>query len=101
MGLVIFMAATWIMLLTGLVLSFAGIIQRGAAWRWQGTGLLILNSVVLVNSYAGARGGPYPRNPLHSFFWPVLLTGFALVVIGFVVYARDSSRKRPTRQYGE
>lgn len=87
--LVIFLAASWLMLLTTLVVDFAGIRRRGTAWRWQGTGLLIMNSVVLVDSYADARGGPYPRTPLHSFTWPVLLTGFALLVIGLVVQVRE------------
>jgi hypothetical protein len=87
-GLVIFLAAVWILLLTTVVLDFAGIWRRPTAWRWQGTGLLISNGVVLVNSYANARGGPYPRTPLHSFTWPVLLAGLALLVIGLVVQAR-------------
>jgi hypothetical protein len=100
-GLVIFLAAVWILILTTLVLDFAGIWRRGTAWRWQGTGILIMNGVVLVNSYADARGGPYPRTPLHSFTWPIILTGFALLGIGLVVSAREPRRARRARHSAE
>ena len=98
---VIFLAATCILLLTTLVANFAGILRRGKAWRWLGTGLLIMNSVTLVNAYADARGGPYPRTPLHSSTWPVLLAGFALLLIGLRVQLREPHRPGRARRSGE
>jgi hypothetical protein len=100
-GLVIFLAVAWILLLATLVLDFAGIWRRGPGWRWQGTGVLVANSVVLVNSYADARGGPYPRTPLHALTWPILLAGLALLVTGFVVQGREPRRQRRPRRSGE
>lgn len=98
---VIFLAATWIFLLTTVVLDFAGILRRGKAWRCLGTGLLIMNGVALVNAYADARGGPYPRTPLHSFTWPVLLAGFALLLIGVRALLREPRRPGRARRSGE
>lgn len=93
MGLVIFLAAGWVLLLAVVVADFAGIWRRGKAFRWQGAGLLIGSSVTLVDSWAQARGGPYPRTPLHSFTWPLLLTGFALFLFGLRVQFREPGRK--------
>jgi hypothetical protein len=45
MGDVIFFAAAWLLILTVLVLDFAGILRRGTYWRLQGTGLLLMFSV--------------------------------------------------------
>jgi len=100
-GLVIFLGLVWLFILTTVVLNFAGIWRRRTAWRWQGTGILIMNGVVLVNSYEDARGGPYPRTPFHSFTWPIFLTGFVLLGIGLVIQARGPRRTRWARHSGE
>ena|SRR5579871_3038347 len=93
MGLVIFLAAGWVLLVAVVVSDFAGIWRRGKAFRWQGAGLLIGSTVTLVDAWAEARGGPYPRTPLHSFTWPLLVTGFTLFLIGLRVQSRESRRK--------
>ena len=98
---VIFLAAGWIVLLTTLVADFAGILRPWKARLWMGTGLLIMTSVTLVNAYADAPGGPYPRTPLHSFTWPVLLAGFALLLIGLRTLLREPRRPRRARRSGE
>jgi uncharacterized membrane protein YhaH (DUF805 family) len=93
-GLVILLAVSCAVLLMAVVLDFAGIVRRKPGLRWSGTGLLIMNVATLVNSYADARGGPYPRTPLHWFTWPLVLAGFALLVIGLRVQFRELHRTR-------
>jgi hypothetical protein len=99
-GLVIVGAATWIFILATLVLDFAGIAWprkawRGKSWRWMGSGILLLNSVTLADTYANARGWSYPRTPFHSFEWPILLAAFALIWIGATV--QDKEPRGPRR----
>ena len=94
MGLVYFLAASWILLLAAVVADFAGLWRRGKGWRLQGIGLLIMNGLTLADSYADARGGPSPRLPLHSFTLPALVTGFALFLIGLRVQFRQPRRPR-------
>jgi hypothetical protein len=82
-------AVSWLSLLTGLVLDFAGIWRRGTAWRWQGTGLLVMNSAALVYTFAQVRGWSYTRlDTLISITLPVTLAGGAIFVIGMVVLVR-------------
>lgn len=98
---VIVLAGAEVFLLTCLVLDFAGIWRRKAGWRWMGTGILLMNAVVLAGTYADARGGPYARNPLHSLEWPAILTGMALLVIGAVIQDKQPRKPRRTRRRGE
>jgi hypothetical protein len=92
-GLVIILAATWIMVLTTVVLDFAGFWRRRTGWRWQGIGILIMNGVTLADSYAGVRSG--------QFTVPVILIGLALLIFGLCVQGRDPRRPRHARRYGE
>jgi hypothetical protein len=100
-GLLILLAVSEAMALTALILDFAGIWRRKAGWRWIATAILLINAVPLAGSYADARGGPYAQNPLHSFELPVILTGFALLVIGAVIHDKQPRRPRRTRRHGE
>lgn len=87
------MSASWLLLLTALVLEFAGIRRRGTAWRWQGTGLLVMNSAALVYTLAQVRGWSYTRlDTIDSITFPVTLAGGAIFVIGLVVLIRAGRR---------
>ena len=89
------LAASWLLLLTVLVLEFAGIRRRGTAWRWQGTGLLIMNTAALIYTFAQVRGWSYARlDTLISITFPVTLAGGAFFVIGVAVLVRAGGRAR-------
>jgi hypothetical protein len=80
------LAGSWLLLLTVLALDFTGVWRRGTAWRWQGTGLLVMNSAALAYTFAQTRGWSYTRlDMLDSVTFPVTLAGGALFVIGVVV----------------
>jgi hypothetical protein len=101
-GLFIFLAVAWIMVLTRLVLDFAGIWRLPSkAQRWIGSGSLLSVGVMVVNAYADARNWPYPRTPLHAFGGPIILTGVALLVIGVVIQSREPRRPRRAKHSRE
>ena len=83
------LAVSWLVLLAVLGLDFTGVRPRGTAWRWQGTGLLVMNSAVLVRTLAQFRGWSYTRlDTLDSVSFPVTLAGGAIFVVGLVLLAR-------------
>ena len=92
-GLVIFLAAVWVVILVTLVLDFACIRRRGIGWRWMATGLLLMNGVMLVSSYADAHSWPYPRTALHWFTLAVMTIGLVLLAIGLRAMAIELSRR--------
>jgi hypothetical protein len=95
LGSLIVLAASWLLVLTVLALDFAGVLRRGTAWRWQGSGLLIMNGAVLVNSFLEFRGWPYSR--LHTVHWitmPAILAGAVPLGIGLVVLSRQPRKTR-------
>jgi hypothetical protein len=93
------LAASWLLILTVLALDFAGILRRGTAWRWQGTGLLVMNSAALVGDVARLRGWSVSQlDTLHAVTFPVTLTGFALFVIG--LSAQIKARRNRGRRVG-
>ena len=74
---------SWLLIIAVLVLDLAGIPHRGAGFRLQGAGLLVMNTAQVVSMPAH----------LHSRgIFPVLLAGFALLAGGLVV----SASKRQT-----
>jgi hypothetical protein len=87
---VITFAVLWLFILTMLVLDFAGIARRGAGWRCQGIGLLLMLSAMLINTFAQYRGWSSSR--VHSLMWPVLLAAFVLVISGSVMTVRKRRR---------
>jgi hypothetical protein len=90
MGDVIFFAAVWLLTLTVLVLDFAGVVQRGTHWRLQGTGLLLMFSVLLISTFTKYRG--WSIGWVHPLMWPVMLAGLTLVISGLVVEGRKRRR---------
>lgn len=89
-GYVIAFAALWLLILTVLVLDVLGIVRRGAAWRWQGIGLLLIFSALLINTFAQYRR--WSGGWVHSLMWPVMLAAFALIISGSVVMVRKRRR---------
>ena len=102
LGSLIVLAASWLLVLTVLALDFAGVLRRGTAWRWQGSGLLIMNGAVLVSSFLEFRGWPYSR--LHAVHWittPAILAGAVPLGIGVVVQFRQPRKTRQAEPPGE
>jgi hypothetical protein len=93
-GLPIFLGLTWIVLLTTVVLDFAGLRRRrGPSWRWQGTGLLLCNGAVLASAFANYRQWPDRRLvSLNSITLPVLMAGLVIFLIGIVALSRERRR---------
>jgi DNA-binding beta-propeller fold protein YncE len=87
---VIALAVLWPLILTVLVLDFAGIVRCGTAWRWQGTGLLLMFSPTLINT--SAQYGGWSSSWIHSLTWPVTLAGLVLVIGGSLVMGRKRRR---------
>ena len=86
-------AVLWLLILTVLVLDFGGIVRRGTARRWQGTGLLLIFSSILINTLAEYRG--WSSSWVHSLMWPAMLAGLVLVIGGPLVVGRKRRRGGP------
>ena len=103
MGFVIFQAAACILLLTTLMLDFAGIRRRGTYYRWQGSGLLIIISAGMISTIAHLRG--WSHDQLVDVIDPITglmgLTGAALVVRGLVVWVSEPRRGKQAGNPGE
>jgi uncharacterized membrane protein YhaH (DUF805 family) len=90
MGDVIVFAAVWLLTLTALMLDFAGILRRGTFWRLQGTGLLLMFSVLLISTFARYLG--WSIGWVHPLMWPAILAGLVFVISGLVVEGRKRRR---------
>ena len=93
LAVVVVNAAFWLLILALLALDVTGVSRRGAYFRWQGAGLLLISSAILANGVALLLGWPVSR--LHTFktmTLPVGLAGFALVIVGIFVYGRARRR---------
>ena len=95
---VVVLAASWLLVLTLLVLDLTGLWRRGAYFRWQGTGLLLINGVVLTSGVALLRGWPGSRlDTIRMMTFPVMLAGFALLGVGIFVQSRARHAARSGR----
>jgi len=65
-GGVVAIAAAWLIGLAVLVLDVTGRWRRGAHFRWQGSGLLLGLSVVLLDSLAELSGWPEGQRHLPT-----------------------------------
>jgi len=89
LGGVVVLAAAWLLVLAVLVLDLTGLWRRGAYFRWQGAGVLLINGVVLASAFAEFRGWPASRlHVLRMATFPLMLPGFALLLTGILVYGR-------------
>jgi hypothetical protein len=86
---VVALAAAWLLTLAVLALDVTGIWRRGAYFRWQGTGMLLMIGVVLTSAFAEFRGWPAGRlHVLRMATFPLMLPGFALLLIAIFVHDR-------------
>jgi hypothetical protein len=83
---VLVLAGCWLLILTVLVLDLAGVLHRGTGYRWQATGVLIINSAVGAIGFAHLH---HWSGTLESTTWPVVLAGFAIFIVGLVVQTRQ------------
>jgi GNAT superfamily N-acetyltransferase len=87
---VIIVGGVWLLNLTLFILDLVGVLNRGAAFRWQTAGLLITTAAMGISLLAGLRG----RSGSSVFFPVVGVAGLALVMIGLVVHVRDRRKER-------
>jgi hypothetical protein len=68
LGVLVF-GGSWLLILTLLALDLAGVLHRGAPFRWQATGLLIIDSAVGISAstWDGAATGAGQRTPAASW----------------------------------
>lgn len=83
------LAAAWLVLLAMLLMDAAGRRRLQVGRRWQGYGILLGVSAVLVSACSEAGGLPAARLRLaHDVMDAGVLSGVALLVIGLAVQFR-------------
>jgi hypothetical protein len=95
LGDVVLFAAVWLLILAVLVLDLTGVWRRGAYFRWQGAGLLLIFGVVLISVFAEFRGWPASR--LHVLRMITFPLGFVFVLIGVFVHVIARRKQRDAR----
>ena len=89
------LAGSWLLILSVLVLDLAGVLHRGTGFRWQATGLLIMNTAADVSSFAHHHR--WAGGQMATLDWatlPVIAAGFATLIVGLVVRAREPLKTR-------
>jgi hypothetical protein len=89
------LAGSWLLILSVLVLDLVGVLHRGTGFRWQATGLLIMNTAADVSSFAHHHG--WAGSQVATLDWAtllVILAGFATLIVGLVIGAREPSKAR-------
>jgi hypothetical protein len=79
-------ACSWLVIAAVLVLDLAGILHRGAGFRVQAAGLLVMNTAQVVNLFAHLHS--------HGGGFPALFAGFALFIGGVILSAREQRTAR-------
>jgi hypothetical protein len=80
------LAGSWLLILTVLVLDLTGVLHRGTGYRWQATGVLIINSAVGASGFAHLH---HWSDTLEPTTVPVMLAGFATFIVGLVIQTRQ------------
>ena len=88
---VIVVAGVWLLNFTLFILDLVGVLNRGAAFRWQTAGLLITTAAMGISLLDGLRG----RSGSSVFFPVAVVAGFALVMFGLVVHVRYRCKEGP------
>jgi hypothetical protein len=102
LGVLVF-GGSWLLIATLLMLELTGVVHRGAYFRWQGAGLLVIESAFGINALSHHydwSGGPI--TVLQKAALPVELAGLALVAIGLFVHltGRRAERRRSADSAG-
>jgi hypothetical protein len=86
LGVIVF-AGSWLLISTLLVLDLIGVLNRGTAFRWQATGLLISNSAMDISGFAHLHSWIGNQiGALQSITFPAMFAGLAMVVIGPLIH---------------
>jgi hypothetical protein len=102
MGGVDVLAATWLAILTLVVLEFAGVTRRGTSWRWGGIGVLLVVSAGVADTFAQYRGWSFSRiDSVNSITIPVAVAGFILLSVGTVMRAREQRKRGQAESRGK
>jgi hypothetical protein len=89
------LAGSWLIIVTLLVLDLSGVLHRGTGFRWEATGLLIINTAVDASGFAHLHGWTGRQiYALQSATWPVMLAGFATVIVGVTIQERERRKAR-------
>jgi hypothetical protein len=89
----ILLAVSWLAILVVLVLDLTGLRRRAAYDRWIGTGLLLMNGVILTTQFAELHGRQSNQlEMLHTIELPVVLAGAAIVGVGACKALRGRQR---------
>jgi hypothetical protein len=92
---VIVPAGSWLVILTVLALDLTGVLHRGTGFRWQATGLLIMNTggdaSVMAHRHGWIGSQLYALQPAA---WPVMLAGFATFLVGLIIQGRERRKAR-------
>jgi hypothetical protein len=87
---VIVLAGSWLLILTLLVLDLVGILRRGVGFRWQATGLLMMNSAIDISAFAHLHGRSGSQiGAVQLITVPVMVAGFTIFGIGLVIQVRE------------
>jgi hypothetical protein len=89
------LAGSWLLILIVLVLDLTGVLHRGTGFRWEATGLLILNTAVDATAFARFHSWTGSQlYALQSAAWPVMLAGFATFLVGLIIQERNRRKAR-------
>jgi hypothetical protein len=83
-------AGSWLVIVAVLVLDLTGVLHRGTGFRWQATGLLVMNTAVDATSFAHHHGWRFSQ--LIALGWATnaaILAGFATFIVGLVLQWRE------------
>jgi hypothetical protein len=89
------LSGSWLLILTVLALDLTGVLHRGTGFRWQATGLLIMNTAGHASAFAHHHG--WAGSQMAALDWatlPMMLIGFAAFIVGLIVRVREPSKAR-------
>ena len=92
LGAFITLTAGWLVVIAVLVLDMAGIRRLGGAGRrWQGAGILLSTSGIMISSWAALRGWPPDGlRRIHPVTVVFVLAGTVILIAGLGIQARSS-----------
>jgi hypothetical protein len=89
------LAGSWLLILAVLMLDLTAVLHRGTGFRWQATGLLVMSTAGDASAFAHHHG--WAGSPIRVLDWatlPVMLAGFATLIVGLRIWSRETSKAR-------